>query len=118
MHPLKHAVMIGSNGLTEGVIAEIDLALNYHELIEVKITTEEQATKESITNAIARETAATLVQLIGSIAKVMQKKSHCLKNNILSTVFNADNVKFYFASRCYDMYCVVNFFTDDAARNR
>lgn len=67
-HHLKPIVMIGNNGLTEGVIAEIELALRYHELIKVKIVTEERTTKELMAKAITRETQANLIQLIGSIA--------------------------------------------------
>ncbi|MCL4410582.1 MAG: YhbY family RNA-binding protein, partial [Gammaproteobacteria bacterium] len=31
-HPLKPVVLLGANGLTEGVVAEIDSALEHHEL--------------------------------------------------------------------------------------
>lgn len=34
-HPLKPVVLLGSNGLTEGVLAEIEQALEHHELIKV-----------------------------------------------------------------------------------
>ena len=36
-HHLNPVVMIGNNGLTEGVLAEAELALTHHELIKVKI---------------------------------------------------------------------------------
>ncbi len=35
-HSLKPVVLLGQHGLTEGVLAEIDLALNHHELIKVE----------------------------------------------------------------------------------
>ena len=41
-HPLKPVVLLGSNGLTEGVLAEIEQALEHHELIKVKIATEDR----------------------------------------------------------------------------
>lgn len=66
-HFLKPVVMIGNNGLTEGVIAEINLALNHHELIRVKIAAGERETKKRIASAIVRETGANLIELIGSI---------------------------------------------------
>jgi RNA-binding protein len=64
-HPLKPVVMLGNNGLTEAVIAEIDYSLNHHELIKVKIPTDNRETKGLIVDAICRETNATKVQLIG-----------------------------------------------------
>ena len=36
-HSLKPVVMIGQHGLTDAVLAEIDVALNAHELIKVRI---------------------------------------------------------------------------------
>jgi len=54
-HHLSPVVMLGGNGLTEGVLAEIDNALNHHELIKV------------IIDAIVRETKSSNVQTIGHI---------------------------------------------------
>ncbi|WJY17302.1 ribosome assembly RNA-binding protein YhbY [Pectobacteriaceae bacterium CE90] len=64
-HPLKPVVMLGNNGLTEGVLAEIEQALEHHELIKVKIVTEDRETKGLIVDAILRETRASNVQVIG-----------------------------------------------------
>ncbi|MEJ1267155.1 ribosome assembly RNA-binding protein YhbY [Pantoea ananatis] len=64
-HPLKPVVMLGGNGLTEGVLAEIEHALEHHELIKVKIASEERGTRQLIVEAIVRETYASNVQVIG-----------------------------------------------------
>ncbi|MEH6530009.1 ribosome assembly RNA-binding protein YhbY [Photobacterium frigidiphilum] len=64
-HNLKPVVLMGSNGLTEAVIAEIEIALNHHELIKIKVATEDRETKILIVDAIIRETKADKVQLIG-----------------------------------------------------
>lgn len=45
-HPLKPVVLLGSNGLTEGVLAEIEQALEHHELIKVKIATEDRSVRQ------------------------------------------------------------------------
>lgn len=66
-HHLSPVVMLGGNGLTEGVIAEIDNALNHHELIKVKIAGADRETKQLIISAILRETHAAEVQTIGHI---------------------------------------------------
>ncbi len=66
-HPLKPVVMLGNNGLTEGVLAEIENALEHHELIKVRIAGEDRETKALIVNAIVRETKAAEVQVIGKI---------------------------------------------------
>lgn len=66
-HSLKPVVMLGNNGLTEGVLAEIEQALEHHELIKVKIAAEERETKTLIADAIIRESGASKVQVIGNI---------------------------------------------------
>lgn len=64
-HSLKPIVQLGNNGLTEAVVAEIDFALNHHELIKVKIPTDDRENKALIVDAICRETNATKIQVIG-----------------------------------------------------
>ena len=66
-HPLKPVVMLGNNGLTEGVLAEIEQALKHHELIKIKVAAEERETKSLIVDAIVRETKACNVQVIGNM---------------------------------------------------
>lgn len=64
-HNLKPVVLMGANGLTEAVLAEIDAALGHHELIKVKIASEDRDTKNLIADAIVRETKGCKVQVIG-----------------------------------------------------
>lgn len=66
-HPLKPVVLLGQNGLTEGVLAEIENALNFHELIKVKVATDDREMKQLIIDAIVRETQAINVAKIGHI---------------------------------------------------
>ncbi len=63
-HSLKPVVLLGSNGLTEGVVMEIQSALEIHELIKVKVLTDDRETKALIFEAIVRETGATKLQTI------------------------------------------------------
>ncbi|WP_111977945.1 ribosome assembly RNA-binding protein YhbY [Algibacillus agarilyticus] len=64
-HNLKPLVQLGNNGLTEGVVAEIEFALGHHELIKVKVPTDNRDEKQLIMDAIIRETQAIKVQTIG-----------------------------------------------------
>ncbi|MFB0975296.1 MAG: ribosome assembly RNA-binding protein YhbY [Tolumonas sp.] len=66
-HDLKPVVMLGQHGLTEGVLAEIDAALNHHELIKVKVSAADRETKKLIVDAIVRETSAAQVQVMGNV---------------------------------------------------
>jgi RNA-binding protein len=66
-HALKPVVQLGNNGLTEGVLAEIDGAIKHHELIKVKVPTGDKEEKALIMDAIVRETGATKVQAVGHV---------------------------------------------------
>lgn len=66
-HTIKPVVQLGNNGLTEGVLAEIESAINHHELIKVKIPTDDKEEKALIVDAIVRETGAVKLQAIGHV---------------------------------------------------
>ena len=65
-HNLKPVIIIGQSGLTEGVLAEIELALDCHELIKVKIRAEREERKK-IQEEICAQTGAEFIQSIGQI---------------------------------------------------
>jgi RNA-binding protein len=68
-HTLKPVVMIGQAGLTPAVLAEIDIALNVHELIKIKIRAERDERK-TIIEGICQTSGADLIQSIGQIAVI------------------------------------------------
>ena len=72
-HPLSPVVMIGQAGLTPAVINEINLALDAHELIKIKIRAERNE-RGTIKEQICNETQAELIQSIGQIAVFFRKK--------------------------------------------
>ncbi|WP_432741429.1 ribosome assembly RNA-binding protein YhbY [Methylobacter sp. G7] len=65
-HSLKPVIMIGQAGLTAAVLAEIELALNVHELIKVRIRAEREDRK-LISEKICTDTGAELIHGIGQI---------------------------------------------------
>jgi RNA-binding protein len=68
-HGLKPVVIIGQSGLTDAVLAEIEIALDHHELIKVKIRAEREERK-LISEKICTQTDAELIQIIGQIAVI------------------------------------------------
>ena len=76
-HPLKPVVQLGNNGLTEGVLAEIDIALTHHELIKVKVPTDDREEKALIMEAIIRETASEKLQVIGHTLILFRQSDEC-----------------------------------------
>lgn len=66
-HSLKPVVMVGNSGLTDAVLAEIDSALEHHELIKVRVSGQERADRKAMLDHIAEKSGADLVQVIGHI---------------------------------------------------
>ena len=72
-HNLNPVVTVANNGLSENVLAEIDRALNDHELIKVKLAVGDSTTKRQVTDAICEKFSAQVVQSIGHIVLLLKK---------------------------------------------
>ena len=62
---LKPAIIVGKQGVSQSVIAQVNDALEAHELIKVNVLCEKGNEAASIGRELAHETNATLVQVIG-----------------------------------------------------
>ena len=67
-HALKPVVMIGASGLTDPVAAEIDAALEHHELIKISVRVGDRAQRDRVLQDAAERMRAELVQRIGNMA--------------------------------------------------
>lgn len=66
-HSLKPVVMIGNHGLTDAVMLEVERGLHDHELIKIKVASNDRDARREILNQIAAKSEAELVQVIGGI---------------------------------------------------
>mgnify|MGYP002241342347 CR=1 FL=1 len=66
-HHLDPVVLLGANGLTNAVLHEIDRALNDHELIKVRVPSDDREELESIYAEVAEKLGAARVQMIGKL---------------------------------------------------
>lgn len=73
-HHLKPVVILGAQGLTPAVGKEIDVALQAHELIKIKINALDRAEFKQLANTICENHQATLVDLIGHIAIIYRPR--------------------------------------------
>lgn len=71
-HTLNPTVMIGQSGYTAAVLSEIELALDSHELIKLRIRAERDDRKQ-IAEKICSDTNAELIQTIGQILVIYRK---------------------------------------------
>lgn len=72
-HQLKPVLIVSDNGLTEGVLAELERALNDHELIKVQLRLAERDDRQAVIEEICRVAGCELVQTIGKMALVLRK---------------------------------------------
>ncbi|MFN4328648.1 MAG: ribosome assembly RNA-binding protein YhbY [Limnobacter sp.] len=66
-HGLDPVVLIGDKGLTANVIKEIDMNLNAHGLIKVRVAGDDREARLEYAQAICDDTGAALVQHIGKL---------------------------------------------------
>ena len=66
-YSLKPVVMVGQKGLTDAVLAEVDIALNAHELIKVRIRGADKKERKEQCAKIEEQLGAQVVHKIGFI---------------------------------------------------
>jgi RNA-binding protein len=72
-HHLKPVVWAGQNGITKGLITELEEALERHELIKVKCRLGEREERDAGIKEICKKTGADHVQRIGNIVTLYKK---------------------------------------------
>ncbi|HHJ4328369.1 TPA: ribosome assembly RNA-binding protein YhbY [Klebsiella pneumoniae] len=72
-HHLKPVLIVAENGLSEGVLAELERALNDHELIKVQLRQSEREDRQAVIAALCSAGKAELVQSIGKVALIYRK---------------------------------------------
>lgn len=67
-HDLKAMLQVGGKGVTDALLAEIDHALEHHELIKVKVGADDREVRDAMIADLAERTGSALVQRIGHTA--------------------------------------------------
>lgn len=74
-HDLKAILQIGGKGLTETLLAEVDVALEHHELVKVKIAAEDRDARDALIAKLAERSHSALVQRIGHVAVLYRQSA-------------------------------------------
>ncbi len=72
-HKLNPVVTIAGNGLSDAVSAELERALDDHELIKVKMEIPSPADRKALCAELCEKHGAELVQSIGKIALILRR---------------------------------------------
>ncbi len=73
-HHLKPIVRVGQAGLSDAFVAEVDRALADHELIKVRIDTDDREARDAAADEISTRTASAQVQRVGKILVLWRPK--------------------------------------------
>ncbi len=73
-HPLSPVVRVGKGGLTPSLIAETKRSLEAHELIKVRIESDDAADRREAAAQLAAETGAELAGTIGKTAMLYRAR--------------------------------------------
>ncbi len=73
-HHLEPVVIVGDAGLTPAVMYEIDVHLNSHELIKIRVTGEDRDARVGMKDLISQTLDASPVQHIGKILVMYRPK--------------------------------------------
>ena len=73
-HKLKPVVQLGRQGLTEAVLAALDVALERHELIKLKISGDAEVEASELGPEVEKATKGQVAQIIGHTLVVYRRR--------------------------------------------
>ena len=82
-NPLAVTLHIGKDGVTDGVISQLEVLLENHELVKGKVLESAMATPKTVAEALCEETGADGVQVIGTKFVLYRESSDPDKRKIV-----------------------------------
>ena len=73
-HALKPVVTIGGAGLNTAVLRELELSLEHHELMKIKITGADREARKQIIDQVCDNCHAALIQAVGHVALIYRER--------------------------------------------
>jgi RNA-binding protein len=78
-HDLHPVVRVGQRGINPGVLEELEIALDHHELVKLRARAGSRDTRDDILEQLANQTGAELVHRIGNVALFYRKNKKLQK---------------------------------------
>ncbi|MBF6057298.1 MULTISPECIES: ribosome assembly RNA-binding protein YhbY [Thiomicrorhabdus] len=73
-HNINPMIIIGANGVTDSLMAELESTLAHHELLKIKMNAADRDDRQTITDYIIKQTGALLVQSVGKTCVIYRQK--------------------------------------------
>ena len=74
-HPLKPLIRVGNAGLSEALLNELDLQLEHHELLKVRVAAPTREERDSAVTELAARSRSLLVTRIGNVAVLYRPRN-------------------------------------------
>jgi RNA-binding protein len=78
-HELHPIVLVGQRGLNPGVVAELKLALEHHELVKLRVRVGDRESRDAILAELAKLTESEFVYRIGNVGLFYKKNIELAK---------------------------------------
>jgi len=72
-HDLNPVIMLGQNGFTEAVLNELNIALEHHELVKIKLSGSDRDAREQLIEDICKQSQSDVVQSIGKTVTIFRR---------------------------------------------
>ena len=80
-HKLKPIVTVGQHGMKDSIGDELDIALNFHQLVKLKVNLGDRDDRDALITELCNKYKAELIQRIGNIAILYRRNFD--KENLL-----------------------------------
>ena len=74
-HQLSPLVTVGQHGMKESINTELDIALDFHQLVKIKVGLGDREQRDELIDSLAQHHKAMLVQRVGNIALLYRKNA-------------------------------------------
>ena len=73
-HHLQPVVMLGKDGISDGLLQALDTALDQHELVKVRLSENAPGERPELASSLAEQSAAALVQVLGRLVLLYRRR--------------------------------------------
>ena len=69
-HELKPVIWLGQKGFSDEVLNELEIALDHHELVKIKLGIDDKEKRQQMIDAICKKSTSEKIQAIGKTVSV------------------------------------------------
>lgn len=74
-HHLKPVILVGQNGVTDALLNELEIALEHHELVKIRIAGDDRESRKEMISLLCEKTAAQKIQSIGKTLTLFKRNT-------------------------------------------